>query len=138
MRSLLARSGLDGRVVVESAGTAGYHVGALPDRRARAAAQARGVDLSSRARQFGPDDWARCDYVLAMDQQNFDDLATSAPDPTARAELRLLRAFDAHSPPGAAVPDPYHGGPEGFEHVLDLCEAACEGLLAHLRREHSL
>jgi protein-tyrosine-phosphatase len=89
MRSLLARSGLDERVVVESAGTGGYHVGALPDRRARAAAQARGLDLSSRARQFGPDDWARCDYVLAMDQQNFDDLATSAPDPGARAKLRL-------------------------------------------------
>ena len=138
MRSLLARSGLDERVVVESAGTGGYHVGALPDRRARAAAQARGLDLSSRARQFRPDDWARCDYVLAMDQQNFDDLATSAPDSRAQAKLRLLRAFDPQSPPGAPVPDPYHGGPDGFEHVLDLCEAACEGLLAHLRREHSL
>jgi protein-tyrosine phosphatase len=138
MRGLLARSGLDGRVVVESAGTAGYHTGALPDRRARAAAQARGWDLSSRARQFAPEDWARCDYVLAMDQQNFDDLARSAPDARAREKLRLLRSFDPHSPPGAAVPDPYHGGPEGFENVLDLCEAACEGLLAHIRREHQL
>jgi protein-tyrosine phosphatase len=96
------------------------------------------LDLSSRARQFVPDDWSRCDYVLAMDQQNFDDLATSAPDAKARAKLGLLRAFDPNSPPGAAVPDPYHGGPEGFEHVLDLCEAACEGLLAHIRREHQL
>jgi protein-tyrosine phosphatase len=124
--------------VVESAGTAGYHVGALPDARARAAAQARGLDLSSRARQFVPDDWDRFDYVLAMDQQNLDDLAKSAPDAKARAKSCLLRAFDASSPPGAAVPDPYHGGPEGFEQVLDLCEAACEGLLAHLRREHQL
>ena len=138
MRSLLERSRLDGRVVVESAGTAGYHVGALPDRRARDAARARGVELSSRARQFVPDDWGRFDYVLAMDQQNLDDLAKGAPEAEPRAKLRLLRAFDAHSPPGAAVPDPYHGGPEGFEHVLDLCEAACEGLLAHLRREHQL
>ncbi len=138
MRSLLERSGLQRRVVVESAGTAGYHVGALPDRRARAAAQARGLDLSSRARQFVPDDWHRLDYVLAMDQQNLDDLARSAPDAKARAKAWLLRSFDPNSPPGAAVPDPYHGGPEGFENVLDLCEAACEGLLAHLRREHQL
>jgi len=138
MRSLLERSGLDGRVVVESAGTAGYHVGALPDGRARAAAQARGLALSSRARQFLPEDWDRVDYVLAMDQQNLDDLAKIAPTAKARAKARLLRAFDPSSPPGAAVPDPYHGGPEGFEQVLDLCEAACEGLLAHLRREHQL
>jgi len=137
-RALLLQAGLQDQVAVESAGTAGYHIGALPDPRARAAAQARGLELSSRARQFERQDWQRCDYVLAMDRANFDALAVSAPDAVARAKLRLFRSFDPAAPAGAEVPDPYHGGPEGFEHVLDLCEAAGAGLLAHLRREHGL
>jgi protein-tyrosine phosphatase len=138
MRQLTKDAGLEQRLVVESAGTLGYHAGDPPDRRASAAARARGLSLTSRARQFAPSDWDRFDYVVAMDQQNFDDLAASAPDAQARAKLSLLRAFDPASPPGAAVPDPYHGGPDGFEQVLDLCEAACAGLLAQLRREHGL
>lgn len=138
MRGVVGRAGLDERVAVESAGTAGYHAGALPDRRARAAARARGVLLTSRARQFVPEDFARFDYVLAMDEQNRESLLASAPDAAASAKVRLLRSFDPAAPPGAAVPDPYYGGDEGFEHVLDLCERACEGLLEHLRREHRL
>jgi protein-tyrosine phosphatase len=138
MRRLVEEAGFEQTLVVASAGTLGYHQGEPPDRRAHAAAQARGLSLTSRARQFAPSDWARFDYVVAMDQQNFDDLAASAPDAQARAKLSLLRAFDPASPPGAAVPDPYHGGPDGFEHVLDLCEAACAGLLAQIRREHGL
>jgi protein-tyrosine phosphatase len=138
MRRLLAREGLAGKVAVESAGTGDYHTGELPDRRARAAAKARGVSLESRAQQFQPSDFERFDYVLAMDEQNVRDLERIAPHAAAKAKVRLLRSFDPASPPGAAVPDPYHGGPAGFEHVLDLCEAACSGLLAHLRREHPL
>ena len=137
-RALLREAGLQDEVAVESAGTAGYHIGALPDARARAAAQARGLELVSRARQFAPQDWLRCDYVLAMDRQNFEILAASAPDAVARAKLRLFRSFDPAAPEGAEVPDPYFGGPEGFEHVLDLCAAAGTGLLALLRREHGL
>ena len=135
LRSLLQRHGLSERVVVESAGTADYHVGALPDRRSRAAAAQRGIRLESRARQFTRDDWLRLDHVLAMDQANFDALAASAPV-EARAKLRLFRSFDPAAPPGAEVPDPYYGGPEGFEHVLDLCQAAAEGFIAQLRKEH--
>jgi protein-tyrosine phosphatase len=138
MRRLVQEARLDGRLVVESAGTLGYHAGDPPDRRSRAAARARGLELTSRARQFTPADWDRFDYVVAMDQQNFDDLAASAPNVQARAKLSMLRAFDPASPPGAAVPDPYHGGPDGFEQVLDLCQAACAGLLAQIRREHAL
>jgi protein-tyrosine phosphatase len=138
MRSLLRREGLEGRVAVESAGTADYHAGDLPDRRARDAAKARGVPLESRARQFVSADFARFDYVLAMDPENVRDLLAIAPDAAAKAKIRLLRSFDPASPPGAAVPDPYHGGSAGFERVLDLCEAACLGLLGHLRREHRL
>ncbi|HTV18712.1 MAG TPA: low molecular weight protein-tyrosine-phosphatase [Polyangiaceae bacterium] len=138
MKHLVQRAGLGERVAVESAGTADYHTGELPDRRARAAAQARGVALESRARQFVAGDFARLDYVLAMDEENERNLQRLAPDAEARAKVRLLRSFDAASPPGAPVPDPYYGGDDGFEQVLDLCEAACAGLLAELRREHRL
>lgn len=138
MRALLRQAGLERTVVVESAGTGDWHVGALPDRRARAAAQQRGIELVSRARQFVGADWQRLDYVLAMDQANFAALAEAAPDAEARGKLRLFRSFDPAAPPGAEVPDPYHGGPEGFEEVLDLCEAAGVGLIEALRREHGL
>lgn len=138
MRSLLGRVGLEDQVVVESAGTAGYHTGDLPDQRSRAAAQARGVPLTSRARQFMARDFERLDYVLAMDAENVRNLKRLAPDAGARAKILLLRSFDPASPAGAAVPDPYQGDEHGFEEVLDLCEAACRGLLEHLRREHRL
>ena len=137
-RGLLRAAGLEEKVAVESAGTAGHHLGALPDRRSRAAARARGLELSSRARQFAPQDWQRFDHVLAMDQSNFDALAACAPSAVARAKLRLFRSFDPEAPPGAEVADPYYGGPEGFDHVLDVCEAASAGLLAQLRRAHRL
>jgi protein-tyrosine phosphatase len=138
MKSLLRREGLSGKVAVESAGTADYHVGDLPDHRSRAAAKARGVILDSRAQQFTRADFERFDWVLAMDQQNLKHLSALAPDDAARQKLRLLRSFDPASPPGAAVPDPYHGESDGFEEVLDLCEVACAGLLEHLRRESGL
>lgn len=138
MKSLVRRAGLDGTVHVESAGTADYHTGELPDVRARAAAKSRGVALDSRAQQFVPSFFERFDYVLAMDAQNVEDLKRIAPSAAARGKLCLLRSFDPASAPDAPVPDPYHGGADGFEQVLDLCQAACEGFLAHLRREHSL
>lgn len=136
MRAVLVREGLAEAVLVESAGTADYHTGELPDPRSRAAAQARGVPLTSRARQFVASDFARLDHVLAMDAENVRNLSRIAPDAAARAKIRLLRSFDPDAPPGAPVPDPYHGGEDAFEEVLDLCEAACQGLLEHLRREH--
>jgi len=138
MKGLLDRAGLSDEVHVESAGTANYHVGELPDRRSRAAAQARGLSLDSRAQQFTRADFERFDRVLVMDAQNLKDLSALAPDAPARQKLRLLRSFDAAAAPGAAVPDPYHGGADGFETVLDLCEAACAGLLQELRREYSV
>lgn len=138
MRSVLTRAGLDGVVLVESAGTADYHTGELPDMRSRAAAKARGVLLESRAQQFLASSFARFDYVLAMDAQNLDHLKQLASSADDRNKVRLLRSFDPASPLDARVPDPYHGGADGFEQVLDLCEAACDGLLQHLRRAHSL
>jgi protein-tyrosine phosphatase len=94
--------------------------------------------MSGRARQFTSADWERFDYVMAMDVSNHDALADLAPDAAARSKLALLRSFDPAAPKGAAVPDPYFGAQDGFETVLDQCEAACRGLLARIRQEHGI
>jgi protein-tyrosine phosphatase len=96
------------------------------------------MPLAGRARQFQRSDFARFDYVLALDRENLADLLKLAPDANARAKLHLLREFDPTSPPGTDVPDPYYGGIDGFERVFEICETACRGLLEHLRRTHGL
>ena len=116
---------------VDSAGTADFHVGEPPDRRTVAAARRRGYDLAGlRARQVQRDDFSRFDYVLAMDRANLTALERLRPE-NASARLALFLEFA----PGAAaleVPDPYYGGVEDFERVLDLCESAARGLLSRL------
>jgi protein-tyrosine phosphatase len=134
MRAALARAGLDGRVIVDSAGTGGWHVGERPDPRTCAAAARRGIELDHLGQQFRRDDFARFDLILAMDAANLRALRSLAPDEAARAKVALFRSFDPASPPDAEVPDPYYGGADGFEHVLDICEAACAGVIAELRR----
>jgi protein-tyrosine phosphatase len=138
MRDLVRREGLDETFAIESAGTAAYHVGELPDRRTRATAKARGIELTSRARHFQRSDFARLDLVLAMDRANRETLLALAPDELARGKVLLLRSFEPDAELDADVPDPYYGGQEGFERVFEICEAACRGLLAHLRRERRL
>ena len=133
MRALVRDAGLE--VAVESAGTAGYHVGDPPDPRARAAAHARGVTLDGRAQQFTADDFARFDYVLSMDARVRTALDALARTPDQRRRVHNFRDFDATSPANAEVPDPYYGGADGFERVFDICDAACRGLLARLRQE---
>jgi len=125
-------------VVLDSAGTHSYHIGYPPDRRAQAAAEARGVDLSAlRARRVEEQDYHRFDYILAMDHDNLQDLEAQRPDQAA-ATLALFLSFAADTDT-EEVPDPYYGGPNGFEHVLDLVETAAEGLIAELReRSRSL
>jgi protein-tyrosine phosphatase len=137
MAHLLKLEGLSGAVEVESAGTAAYHVGERPDRRTIATAKLHGVPLPSRARQFQRDDFARFELVLAMDTNNRDDLLRLAPDDAARTKVLLLRDFEPNAD-DASVPDPYYGEQAGFEQVFTICERACTGLLAHLRREHGL
>ena len=138
MRGLVEEAGLADHIEVDSAGTSSYHVGEPADPRARRAAKDRGVELGSRARQFVPTDWDRFDYVLACDTANHDDLESIASKAEHRSKLYLLRSFDPGSPAGASVPDPYYGGAEGFQIVLDVCEAACRHLLAKIRAEHRL
>jgi protein-tyrosine phosphatase len=138
MRALIERAGLTGAVEIDSAGTGAWHVGEPADERARAAAARRGFELTSVARQVKRADFARFDYLVAMDEENLRALERMAPDEAARGKVHLLRAFDPAAPRGAAVPDPYYGGDDGFEEVLDICEAACRGLVAHIAREHGL
>ena len=131
---MAAREAPDFVLEVDSAGTAAYHVGELPDRRTREAAARRGYDLSAlRARVVEPADFERFDLILAMDRENLRALERRAP---AQAQDRL-RLFLEFAPEAgiSEVPDPYYGGPNGFEDVLDLIEAASRGLLEYLRRQ---
>jgi protein-tyrosine phosphatase len=138
MRHLVERAGLSDAIEVESAGTGSWHLGEQADDRARATAAARGVTLDGRASQFSDADFERLDYILVMDVAIRNTLGRLAASDAARAKLHLLRSFDPDSAPDAPVPDPYYGGPEGFENVFDICEAACRGLLAHIRQTHHL
>ena len=131
MRRLVRDAGLEDRVELDSAGTGGWHVGAAPDARATEAAQRRGIALDGCARRVEPEDFERFDLILAMDRENVRDLRAIAPDPEAAGRVRLLREFDPASrgAPDLDVPDPYYGGEDGFDVVLDQVEAACRGLL---------
>jgi len=129
----VAKAGLSRQVVIDSAGTHDYHLGNPPDERAQQAAQRRGYDMSSlRARQVSASDFAEFDYVLAMDEHNYHLLKAACP-PQHMDKLLFLMDFSSRS--GCRnVPDPYYGGPQGFEHVLDLVEDAAQGLLRHIRK----
>jgi protein-tyrosine phosphatase len=123
-------------VDVDSCGTGSWHVGQAPDRRATVEAARRGYDLSSlRARQVCAADFERFDYVLAMDRMNLADLRNICPTHYP-GHLGLFLPF-AEELSIEEVPDPYYGGADGFTHVLDLVEAASEGLLRKISREHS-
>jgi protein-tyrosine phosphatase len=139
MRALLREQGLEDAVEVDSAGTGDWHAGAPPDERATAAASARGIALAGAARIVALRDFDDFDLILAADRGNLRDLRAVAPE-GARARIHLLREFDPDSngAPDLDVPDPYYGGPDGFEHVLDLVESACRGLLDALRADGRL
>jgi protein-tyrosine phosphatase len=137
-RHVVQEAGLAEHFEIDSAGTGAYHVGESPDPRSTAAGKSRGIALTGRARQFKRPDWERFDYVLAMDADNYDELRERVPDRGHLGKLELFRYFDAEAPAGAAVPDPYYGGAHGFDDVIDICERACRGLLAHIRKEHDL
>ncbi len=130
LRQQATRAGVE--MIIDSAGTLGYHSGSAPDSRARAAGEARGYDFSGmRARQVRVEDFERFDLVLAADQDNLQDLQRLCPAEH-QHKLRLLLSYaDVLE---QEVPDPYYGGDQGFERVLDLIESACEGLLAQLRK----
>ena len=136
-RSVVARAGLEQHVEVDSAGTHAYHIGDPPDLRAQQAARRRGVELGAlRGRKATRVDIERFDYVLAMDEENYQNLMAICPAGL-ETKVRLFLEF-APDRPEREVPDPYFGGDAGFERVLDMIEAASAGLLAHLRKQHDL
>ncbi len=133
-KRLIEQTGLINDVKIDSAGTHAYHIGKAPDPRAQAVALRRGIDISAqRARRVIPSDFEKFDYILAMDQENLSALRTICP-PEHSHKLRLFLEYAPELKVGD-VPDPYYGGPTGFEQVLDLVEIASEGLLRQLRQE---
>ena len=132
LENLVIKRGLDGRVIVDSAGTADFHVGKQPDSRSAAAAAERGYDLSQqRARQVREADFDEFEYIFAMDRQNLRSLENLQPA-NSKAQLKLFLQFTKVDSDAFAVPDPYYSGEEGFELVLDLLENACNNLLDQL------
>ncbi len=134
-RACVEREGLSDQIAIDSAGTGNWHVGNPPDSRAQAAAKRRGIDISGlRGRVAQATDFHHFDYVLAMDHENLSDLARICP-PGKEDRLALFLDF-APALGHRHVPDPYYGGHQGFEHMLDLIEGGSQGLLAHIRRTH--
>lgn len=135
-RHIVEDAGLTDKIKIDSAGTHAYHIGSPPDHRAQAAAINRGIDLSSlRGRKVEHSDFKNFDYVLGMDNSNHSDLQEVA---GGNAENLFLFLEFANNFSETEVPDPYYGGDQGFEHVLDLIEDASIGLLNDIKEKHSI
>lgn len=133
LQSLIDKRDLGDRVFVDSAGTSSYHIGEPADKRMRAAAKNRGIELTSRSRMVSARDMANFDLVVAMDRSNFRELEAMVSG-VGRGNIRLLSDYLEGNWP-EEVPDPYYGGDEGFEQVLDMLNAACPALLDELVSE---
>lgn len=127
--------GVSDRLEVESAGTGAWHVGNLPDPRSREVAARHGISLTTRARQVRESDFHDFDLIVAMDTENLRDLERLRKSAGGDARLHLFREFDEGAEEDLDVPDPYFGGPEGFDGVFQMVERASAGLLAHLLAE---
>lgn len=131
LKQMAEDEGLD--VHVESCGIGDWHIGALPDSRIRAAAKARGIVLSSRAQKFQEEHLNSFDYILAADHEVLEHLHYFAKTPQQKAKVHLITAFSKafHD---ESIPDPYYGGDAGFEHILDILEDACAGLIQEIKK----
>ncbi|HST60933.1 MAG TPA: low molecular weight protein-tyrosine-phosphatase, partial [Longimicrobium sp.] len=136
-RQQVAQRGLQDRFEIDSAGTSGYHDGAPPDRRSTETARRRGVELTGRSRRVLPDDLRRFDYVISMDAENEAALRDLLAGSGGAARVHRLREWDPR-PDGGDVPDPYYGGPRGFDDVHDIVERASAGFLEHVVQAHGL
>lgn len=136
LRKKLAEHGIADKVTVDSAGTGDWHIGKAPDTRSQKAALERGYEISMlRARQVAAEDFNEFDYVLAMDNSNIENMQEFKPRGAVRTEPELfLKRFGANSDV-TEVPDPYYGGEEGFQTVLDLIEAACDNLVVEIKQK---
>jgi protein-tyrosine phosphatase len=130
-RHLAKERGVEHLFEIDSAGTAGYHIGDPPDSRSTATARERGVLVEGVGRQMAGNDLNRFDYVLVMDRENLAAVERLRARGPGLARVHLLREWDVEDP-GADVPDPYYGGPQGFELVHDMIDRACRNLLDEL------
>ncbi len=141
-RDVVTEAGLDDRFRIDSAGTSGYHDGEAPDRRTAEVAARRGVTVSGSSRRVTRDDATTFDYLVAMDADNRREVErlVEAATPAEAPAVHLLREFDPEADPDDdfAVPDPYFGGPHGFENVHDLVERSARGFLEYLKERHDL
>jgi len=135
MNHLIDQAGLNNTILCDSAGTAGYHIGAAPDRRMSAAAENKlGFKLIGQARQFQISDFQEFDLILAMDKSNYHDILAVDRSGQYHSKVRLMCDFcSTHTL--KEVPDPYYGGVEGFNQVIDLLMDTCEGLLKHITQK---
>jgi len=139
MRRMAEEAGLADLVVIDSAGTSSEHDGGPPDRRAIAEADRRGLDLRGlRARRVRPADWDDYDLLLVADDVVEASLLRQAPSGADLSKVRRMTAFGPDAATIDEVPDPYYGGPDGFELVYEVVSRACDGLLDHVRAAHGL
>lgn len=131
MNHLIEQAGLSDRIVCDSAGTSSYHIGSSPDRRMTSAAAKRGIKLQGQARQFQKSDFEEFDLILAMDKENYRDILYLDKEEKYRDKVRLICDFATHHQE-KEVPDPYYGGREGFDKVINLLLDACNGLLEQI------
>lgn len=137
MNHLIEQAGLSESIVCDSAGTSSYHIGSSPDQRMTAAAAQRGIMLRGKARQFEQSDLEEFDLILAMDQDNYRDILSLDYQGKYQEKVKLMCDF-ASNHREREVPDPYYGGAEGFNKVIDLLLDACDGLLQHVVETYDL
>jgi len=137
-RSVVKEAGWEHRFRIDSAGTSGYHDGDPPDQRTTAVAARRGVRVAGASRQVTGADLETYDYLIVMDRENLGSVERLAARLGSSPDVRLFRAFDPEADGEMDVPDPYFGGPDGFENVHDLVERSARGLLAALGERHGL
>lgn len=135
MRRLVEEAGLEKEFVLDSAGTSGYHQGDLPDSRMRAHASRRGYHLTHHSRRVRTEDFYDFDLIIGMDDQNIANLHDHAPSTETARKIHRMTEYNTRIL-ADHVPDPYYGGDAGFEHVIDLLEDACSGLLESLTQDN--
>ena len=131
MNHLIKDASLTDKISCDSAGTSGYHIGAAPDRRMNAAANKRGLTLQGKSRKLTPSDLKQFDLILAMDRENYQDILYLDREGKYEDKVRLMCDF-ATQKDDREVPDPYYGGQDGFDNVIELLFDACRGLLDYV------
>lgn len=137
MNHLISQASLNNQIICDSAGTAGYHIGSPPDRRMTMAAKNRQVEMIGAARKLTVDDLANFDLILAMDGENYQDILSLDRASKYRHKVKKMCDFCINYQ-SQEVPDPYYGGPAGFEYVIDLLFDACQGLLNYIKTTENI